>query len=91
MQVFQNDDQGLYLGSVTQEGRDGVEQPPAVVLGVGGIAQVYVDAVTHFRDDARNFSGSSAELRTQRLRVTVEDVGAHRLNEGQGELSERSS
>ncbi len=55
--------QRLHGRGVAQEGRDGLQQAPAVVLRVAGRPQLdALHAVAHLRDDARHVGGAGAEV-----------------------------
>ena len=80
VQVLQHQQNGLDRGGISQKTGDGLEQPPAVVLGIAGWAQLHLHPVAHLGDDARHISGAASQLVPQSIRLAVEYVGAERLH-----------
>ena len=82
VQVLQHDEQRLHGCGVAKEGRDGLEQPIAVFLGLAGLAGLDLQPLPHLGHYSRHIAGARAQLVPQRIGVAVQHVRPHRLYEG---------
>ncbi len=82
VKVLEHDQQRPARRRVAQERRDGLQQPPPVILAVDSrvgldVGQLFAD----LRDDPRDIAGAGSKFRPQAVRLATQHVGTEGFDE----------